>query len=133
MSSNKKQRKINIRGLKTVIDDEFYRYKMEEVNVIQQKQKTAIDNIEIICKELERDLVHMLKYLKTYFGISIEYKNNVALTSKILDKTDLQNAIYKYIDDFVLCRKCCNPETTLEFKKKSTIMTCKACSFSAVI
>ena len=128
--TTKKPVKINIRGNKVIVIDDFYRYKMEEVQLISQKQKTVFENINNICKDLGRDIAHLLKYLKNYFGIAIEYKNDTALTTKNLAKDDVQNAIYKYIDEFVLCRKCFNPETILTDKKKKIIMTCNACSFT---
>ena len=119
---------INIRG-KTDIDDDNYRYKMEEVNIIQQGALFAFTNINSICKSLNRDTTHMLKFLKKHMGLLITYKNDSAqITKKDLTKNELQQAIFKYIEDNILCEKCKNPETDIAKDKKKDYIVCKACS-----
>jgi translation initiation factor 2 beta subunit (eIF-2beta)/eIF-5 len=39
----------------------------------------------------------------------------------------MQESIYRYIQDFVLCKSCANPETTIEKRKKKSFMICAAC------
>ena len=117
---------INIQGCKS-IDDPFYRYQMEPVKLTYQTNKTVFLNIKIICTNLDRSQECILKFLKSYFGISIENKNNIVTMTKHIEQKDMQNAIYKFIDDYVLCKKCANPETYIENKRKKNIMICKAC------
>ncbi len=121
----KKTNQINVRGM-TPVDDPFYRYKMEEVVITAQKQKIIFENIDVICNNLSREPAHMIKYLKQQLGIAVDYKNNVAVISKNISKDDIQNVIYKYIDAFVLCKSCKNPETTFIDAKR---LQCGACSF----
>lgn len=124
---------INIRG-NTEIIDFSYRYKMEEVVLIAQGAKYAFINIDNICSAIARDRSDLLKFLKKHFGSSFDYKNNVATTyKKDLTKKILQDAVYQYIENNVLCKKCKNPETVCVKEKKKTIMTCKACSYSVEI
>jgi translation initiation factor 2 beta subunit (eIF-2beta)/eIF-5 len=121
---------INIRG-STDNPDPFYRYKMESVSLSSQGVKTAFMNIDSICLSLKRDRNDIIKFLRKYFGSAFEYKNNCLLTTKKdMSKDDLQNAIYKYIEENVLCKKCRNPETEVVKEKKKDIKRCKACSYS---
>ncbi len=120
--------KINIRG-NTPILDSFYRYQMEPVNITKQGVKFAFVNIDQICTSLSRDPNDLISFLKKHFGSAFEYKNNVATTTKKdLSKDQLQEAIFKYIEENVLCKQCKNPETEYIKEKKKTFMCCKACS-----
>lgn len=132
MDTKKKNSMINIQGLKEN-NDPYYRYKMEEVVIKSQKNKIVFENIDVIAKSLDRDIQFLLKFLKTFFGTSIEYKNGIASTTKEIMQDDMQSAIYKFIDEFVLCKQCSNPETMMEIKKKKTFMQCKACSYKSEI
>jgi len=131
---NQRRAHINVRGLKNEINDPNYRYTMEPVMLSTKKTFYVFDNIDSICETLNRERELLLKYLKTYFGTSFIYKNDTAMTTKPLTKETLQQAIYNFIDEFVLCRQCCNPETTLEVdKKRNVIMSCKACSYNGAL
>ena len=123
---------INIRGLNE-INDPFYRYQMEAVSITYQGIKVAFLNINNICDSLGRDPNHLIKFLKRHFGSSFEYKNNVAYTTKNLTKNELQNSIYHFIENFVLCKGCANPETKYFQSKKSDYMICSACSHKTEI
>jgi translation initiation factor 5 len=119
--------KINIRGLKEN-DDPFYRYKMDSVIVKIQKGLTHVPNIDVICKDLDRDPKTIADFLKKKFGTSVTYKNSELIIPKILSQTDLQEAIYEFIDKFVMCVKCNNPETVLSPEKKNSVnLSCKSC------
>lgn len=123
-----KKNQINIRG-NTPINDPFYRYQMDQVEITKQGIKIVFLNIESISKSLSREPSQIVSFLKKYFGSSFEYKDNIATTTKKdLTKEELQNALFKYIEEYVLCKKCKNPETIYEKEKKKIFMCCKACS-----
>lgn len=129
-----KRKMINIRGLDSQKDnDPFYRYKMEEVILVQQSTKISFNNIDNICKDLDRDPKMLVAYLKKYFKSNLAYKDNAVQTAKIISKSEMQNAIYSFIDKYVLCNKCKNPETVFNEEKKKTTLTCKACSFTTIV
>lgn len=119
---------INIQGTTPNIDP-FYRYKMEQVIISQLKNKIAFENINQIAKDLCRDPIDILKFIKTHYGSAFEYKNGVALTTKTITRDEMQNAIYIFIEKYVLCKKCKNPETIIENNKKKYFTKCLACSF----
>lgn len=123
-----KSKLINIRGT-TNINDDFYRYKMEEVSITQEGVKFAFNNIDQIATSLRRDPKEIVSFLQKHFGGQFQYKNGKVLTSKAdLTKNVLQDAIYIYIENFVLCKTCKLPETQKNIDKKRTIFTCEACS-----
>ncbi len=129
--NSKKEIMINIDN---TINDPFYRYKMENVMIINHGVKQAFTNIDSICKSINRNKDDLLKFLKKYFGSAFEYKLGFVLTTKKdMSKDDLQSAIFKYIDENVLCKKCRNPETIITKNKKKTMQVCSACSHNEEI
>lgn len=121
--------KVNIRGT-TENDDEFYRYKMESVIITKQGTKLAFQNIDKISESLSRNPRDIVSFLKKHFATSFDYKNGIATTTKKdLTNPMLQNAIYQYIEDYILCKKCKLPETVVITDKKKMSIVCSACSF----
>ena len=130
-----KSKIINVRGT-SEITDPFYRYKMESVNIIDQGIKIVFTNIDSICTSINRTPQQLVSFLKKYYGTSFEYKNNVAWTTKKdLTKNSLQDAIYQFIEQFVLCKNsnCRNPETVITKTKKETYFVCGACSNKSIL
>lgn len=116
-------KKINIQGL-TDIDDPFYRYTMTRLNVVRQKNKTLIDNLVIVSKDLERDPEHIAKFFKKKFSVSMNYKDNQLMTTANLTSQDFETALREYIQLFVLCERCNLPETNLV----DNVLVCRCCS-----
>jgi translation initiation factor 5 len=119
---------INIRGVKDNTDP-FYRYKMQKVQIVKERHMHVIINIKQISENISRDVLDLITYIKKVMGISITYKNDKAYTTKEINVPEIQDIIYRYIEDYVLCKKCLNPETYFETDKLKTIMHCKACSY----
>lgn len=125
--------KIPVSGLKAPVSDPFYRYQMDEVNIQQIKGKTVILNIDTVASNLDRLPQNIVKFMKTQFATAIDYKGGVATISKLLDKNAVQKSIYAFIDTYVLCRKCQNPETTMDVSKHKTTLVCKSCGEHTII
>ncbi len=119
---------INVRGL-SEINDISYRYRMPSISVINQKNKTVINNINEIASALETNPEFIIDFFRKKFSISIKYdnKSNYVELKSIL-QIDLQNALFEFIEYFIICPLCKNPETELYIKKESLYIKCKACS-----
>jgi translation initiation factor 5 len=140
-------------------DDPFYRYTMpavaikvpcaaavltREVEGTTKMIKTLITNIDDLCAAVGRPVDCFVRTsvshdadLITYFG------QELSANSKIDPKTakcyvtgnckqeDLQRCCYKFIQDFVMCKACKNPETyvVVEGKKKNktVFLMCRGC------
>lgn len=115
--------------------DVFYRYKMPAVSVKIEGRgngiKTVLPNIDDIAKSLMRDPRHITKYLSYEMGTlsSIDEKNAKYIINGAHDKERVQIYIYHFVNDFVLCPECRNPETVLFVSpsKKQVCQQCKAC------
>lgn len=116
--------------------DGFYRYKMEEVETKIEGRgngiKTVLVNIEEIARSLDRDPRHLTKYLSYELGTlsSVDEINSKYIINGAHDKEKVQGQIFRFIEEFVLCRSCeRNPETTLftDANRKHIQQICKAC------
>ncbi|AYV75986.1 MAG: translation initiation factor 2 subunit beta [Terrestrivirus sp.] len=119
---------INVRGLTENIDP-TYRYRMPPIQITKQKTKSVITNIKEVCKALDRDPLILVDYFKKKFSTPMNVdldENRVELKS--IEQNELQNAIFEFIEYFILCPTCRNPETDLSNKKTTLYIKCRACS-----
>ncbi|KND01426.1 translation initiation factor eIF5 [Spizellomyces punctatus DAOM BR117] len=122
---------INIRR---DVSDKFYRYKMPRlISKIEGKGngiKTVIPNMSDIAKSLSRPPTYTTKFFGCELGAQVkcDEKNDRYIVNGAHDAEKLQKLLDGFIDKFVLCPSCKNPETDLILTKDDFIMRdCKAC------
>lgn len=121
---------INIRS---DVKDPFYRYKMEKLqSKIEGKGngiKTVIVNLSSVANSLARPGAYVIKY----FGFELGAQTNSNPTDDrwiingAHEASKLQEYLDGFINKFVLCKKCKNPETEVVIKDGHIILDCKAC------
>ncbi|KAI9055682.1 hypothetical protein LZ554_000625 [Drepanopeziza brunnea f. sp. 'monogermtubi'] len=121
---------INIRS---DVKDPFYRYKMEKLqSKIEGKGngiKTVIVNLSSVANSLARPGAYVIKYFG--FELGAQTNSNPADDRWIIngahEASKLQEYLDGFINKFVLCKKCKNPETEVVIKDGTIILDCKAC------
>ncbi|KAF8939519.1 domain found in IF2B/IF5-domain-containing protein [Dissophora ornata] len=115
-------------------DDAFYRYKMPKlISKIEGKGngiKTVIPNMSDIARALSRPSTYPTKYFGCELGAQVkcDEKTDRYIVNGAHDATKLQQLLNGFIQKFVLCPSCGNPETDIIVDKTSTIqMYCNAC------
>ncbi|KAF9154966.1 hypothetical protein BG015_011462 [Linnemannia schmuckeri] len=115
-------------------DDAFYRYKMPKlVSKIEGKGngiKTVIPNMADIARALSRPTAYPTKYFGCELGaqVKIDEKTDRYIVNGAHDATKLQTLLNGFIQKFVLCPSCGNPETDIIVDKAGLIqMYCNAC------
>ena len=117
------------------IDDSHYRYKMPgvftKIEGSGNGTKTVIPNLDDVARSLDRDSVEMCKFFGIELGAQARYgvRDGRAVINGIHDTGAIQELVYKYIDMFVLCPECGNPETSYAIKN-SIRKKCNACGRS---
>ncbi|KAI8911479.1 domain found in IF2B/IF5-domain-containing protein [Gorgonomyces haynaldii] len=116
------------------VDDKFYRYKMPKLIVKVEGRgngiKTVIVNLVDVAKALSRPPTYPIKYFGTELGaqVKIEQEAQRYILTGQHDAEKLQTTLDGFIDKFVLCGSCKNPETDLVISKEGTLLKdCKAC------
>lgn len=121
------------------VKDNFYRYKMEKIqSKIEGKGngiKTVIVNLTSIANSLARPGAYVIKYFG--FELGAQTNNNPADDRWIIngahEASKLQDYLDGFINKFVLCKECKNPETEVIFKDENIVLDCKACGKRSLV
>lgn len=115
------------------VSDPFYRYKMERlVTKIEGKGngiKTVVVNLSSVAQSLARPGSYLIKY----FGFELGAQTNLDppddrwIINGAHEASKLQELLDGFINKFVLCKKCKNPETDVHIKDGRILLDCKAC------
>lgn len=119
-------------------NDKFYRYKMPAITTSHENTNggtTIITNFETIAKSIYREINVLEQYFKKHLSANVRFdgKKGLMIRKKVSNE-DLQEILTKYINTYVLCGSCGNPETEFDLEsmqkkqhKNKVIFTCKAC------
>ena len=111
--------------------EQNYRYKMPTfiVRKIQSGSKTVILNSLEVSRALNRSLESLYQWFSFKGGKVTMNKENGQLTlNGDRDVNDLTESLYDFINHFLLCPVCSNPETTFEKNPDKTLsFVCRAC------
>ncbi|KAJ3297729.1 hypothetical protein HK104_000207 [Borealophlyctis nickersoniae] len=116
------------------VSDKFYRYKMPKLLAKVEGKgngiKTVIPNMSEIAKSLSRPATYPTKFFGCELGalVKCDEKTDRYIVNGAHDAEKLAGLLDAFIDKFVLCPSCRNPETDLTITKNEMIMrNCKAC------
>lgn len=116
------------------VDDKFYRYRMPILlTKIEGKGngiKTVVPNMSDVARALSRPPTYSTKFFGSELGAqtTVDEKNDRYIVNGAHDATRLRELLDAFIDKFVLCGSCKNPETDLIITKNEMIVRdCKAC------
>ncbi|KDN52719.1 hypothetical protein K437DRAFT_231806 [Tilletiaria anomala UBC 951] len=116
------------------VDDKFYRYRMPLLQTkIEGKGngiKTVIPNMADIGRALSRPASYPTKFFGCELGAQTQFdeKNERYIVNGSHEAVRLRELLDGFIEKFVLCKACKNPETDLKISKDGMIhRDCKAC------
>lgn len=115
------------------VSDAFYRYKMERLQTKVEGKGNGIKTVVVNLSSVAQSLARPGSYLIKYFGFELGAQTNVDpkddrwIINGAHDASKLQDYLDGFINKFVLCRKCKNPETEVNIKDGHIILDCKAC------
>lgn len=120
------------------VTDQFYRYKMPKlIAKVEGKGngiKTVVVNMVDIAKALGRPPLYPTKFFGCELGANTQFdkKNDRYIVNGSHDADKLQEILDSFIDRFVLCPECENPETDLsvQVKKEKISQHCIACGYT---
>ncbi|ORZ36305.1 domain found in IF2B/IF5-domain-containing protein [Catenaria anguillulae PL171] len=122
--------RINIGGDK---DDAFYRYKMDPIQCKIEGSgngiKTVLPNLTEVARSLHRPPMYPCKFFGTELGAQTKHdaKNDRYIINGAHDAQRLQELVGTFIEKFVLCGGCGNPETDLKIINGMIERHCLAC------
>lgn len=115
------------------VTDAFYRYKMERLQTKIEGKGNGIKTVVVNLSSIAQSLSRPPSYLIKYFGFELGAQTNIDppddrwIINGAHDAFKLQDYLDGFINKFVLCKKCKNPETDVVIKDDRILLDCKAC------
>ena len=115
------------------VQDAFYRYKMPRLQAKVEGKGNGVKTVVVNMVDIARALARPPTYVTKYFGFELgaqtqlDIKAERYIVNGCHDAGKMQDILDGFIEKFVLCEKCENPETVLKVKKNMIGASCKAC------
>jgi translation initiation factor 2 subunit 2 len=103
------------------------RFEVPSARVNQLGKKTIVTNFGDICDRLNRDRDAVAKYLLHELGTAGSRSEGRITLNGAFQAQDVNAAIAKYVESFVMCKVCHLPDTQLLKEGKLTFIRCEAC------
>lgn len=123
------------------VTDQFYRYKMPKLIAKVEGKGNGIKTVIVNMVEVGKALARPAEYPTKFFGCELgaqtqmDKKNDRYIVNGSHNGDKLQEILDSFIEKFVLCEECDNPETTfvVQPKKEKITSVCSACGHSSLI
>ncbi|MEM5797651.1 MAG: translation initiation factor IF-2 subunit beta [Candidatus Aenigmatarchaeota archaeon] len=103
------------------------RFKIPEVIIEIQGNKTLLKNFIDIVTTLRREPAHLAKYLLKELATPGNIHGSVLILQRKLTKELIQEKISSYVKDYVYCKVCGEPDTKFVKEGRITFVQCDAC------
>lgn len=114
-------------------DDKFYRYKMQRIQVKVEGKGNGIKTVVVNLSSVAQSLARPGSYVIKWFGLDLGAQTNIDppddrwIINGSHDAEVLQKSLFTFIEKYVLCDDCGNPETDITIKDDVVRKDCKAC------
>jgi len=112
------------------IPPEVLRHKRFEVPRPQSAiigSRTILYNFKDVCETLNRDPVHILRFLLREMATAGTMDGSRAIFQGKFDPETLRRLIDRYVRNFVMCPVCKRPDTHIVKEKRLQFLICDAC------
>ncbi len=93
----------------------------------REGKKSIVGNFGDICGAINRDPEAVARYLARELGTAGSRTGGRLALNGAFSAADIDAAIKKYVEGFVLCRECHLPDTRLLKEGRRTYIRCEAC------
>lgn len=115
------------------VSDAFYRYKMERLQTKVEGKGNGIKTVVVNVSSVAASLARPASYIMKYFGFELgamtrdDIKDDRWIINGAHEAGKLQDHLDGFINKFVLCKSCKNPETDIKIDNDRILLDCKAC------
>ena len=103
------------------------RFEVMKVRGHFQGNRTCIANFYQIASSFNREPQHLFKYILRELATPGELRKPEALIGAKIGASRINEKIWKYANEFVLCRDCGKPDTKLTNDSHGASLKCMAC------
>ena len=103
------------------------RFEVPQVDIIYEGKNTIIRNFMEIVKRIDRDPMHVYKFLMRELGTAGNIQGDRLILKGRVSQSLIQSRVDNYIKTYVICYECGSPDTELRKDGRVEILVCKAC------
>lgn len=103
------------------------RFEIPKAQSLVQGNKTIIANFIKIAQTFRRDIEHFQKYLLRELATPGNLDGPRLIINRKISSVLINQKIEQYVKDFVICKECGKPDTTLNKEDRFTYVKCQAC------
>ena len=103
------------------------RFEIPAVKGHIQGSKTIVSNFIQICDAFRREPSHLLKYLLRELASPGYIEDTRLVLGRKIGSNLINVKVQRYAEDFVLCKECKKPDTTLFKEERILMIKCSAC------
>lgn len=103
------------------------RFEIIKVKGLLQGNKTVLSNLGVIADQLQRPIEHLLKFLNKELAAKAEIKQTYTIFNTKLASTKINEKIEQYVEQYVMCKQCARPDTTMMKTGPAWVIQCQAC------
>ena len=103
------------------------RFEIPKAQSLVQGNKTIIANFIKIAQTFRRDTEHFQKYLLRELATPGNLDGPRLIINRKISSVLINQKIEQYVKDFVICKECGKPDTTLNKEDRFTYVKCQAC------
>ncbi len=89
--------------------------------------KTRLYNLGEVCDRLRRDREHLLKYLSKELATAGNIEGTQVVFQGKFDNAMIRRLIERYVQEFVYCPVCNQPDTRIVREGRYNFLVCDAC------
>lgn len=108
-------------------DAEKKRFEIPKVATLLQGNKTIIRNFSEIAATFRRDERHLSKYLMKQLATPGNVEAGALVLQRKVEQSMIQRKLEDYIREYVYCKVCGEPDTSLVREDRLVFMKCEAC------
>lgn len=113
--------------------DEKKRFEIPRIVSLIQGNKTIIKNFSEILSTLRRNERHLSKFLFKQLATPGSMEGDALVLQRKVSHSMLQKKLEDYIKEYVFCKICGEPDTTLVKEGRITSMKCEACGARSAV
>ncbi len=103
------------------------RFEIPKAEVFHEGKNTIIRNFISITKIINREPMHVYKYLMRELGTAGSIQGERLVLKGRISPSLVQRRLESYINTYVICSECGSPDTELRKEGRVEILVCKAC------
>ena len=115
------------------IEQRIDRFRIPVAETMIQGNQTIIKNFSQIAETLRREPSHILKFLTKELATPAGLSGGRAMLQAKISQKMIQQKLEDYINDYVFCKECKEPDTKLVKEDRITFLVCEACGAKASV